>query len=85
MPTLVVVDMQTHFKASQTGWMIEHVSREIRASMQAGHAIVFLEYTRNAGPAGVAAAWLLGAGRLVGRACNPRLGLAGESRLKRHR
>lgn len=45
MLALVVVDMQPRFGCSQVDWMIENVSREIRASKKAGHAIIFLEYT----------------------------------------
>jgi len=44
MSTLVVVDMQTRYGASQHDWLIENVSREIRAAMDRSHAIVFLEY-----------------------------------------
>ena len=45
MLALVVVDMQPRFGCSQVDWMIENVSREIRAAKKAGHVIIFLEYT----------------------------------------
>ena len=55
MPTLLVIDMQPHFVASQRKWLIRNVSAEIRAAMKAEHRIVFLEYTQIPGRPGVMA------------------------------
>lgn len=55
MPTLLVIDMQPHFDASQRKWLIRNVSAEIRAAMKAEHRIVFLEYTHTPKHPGVAA------------------------------
>lgn len=54
MPTLLVIDMQPHFDASQRKWMIRNVSAEIKAAVKAGYRIVFLEYTHTPKHPGVA-------------------------------
>lgn len=53
MPTLLVIDMQPHFKASQRRWLIKNVSDEIRDAMKVRDRIVFLEYTSIPGKPGV--------------------------------
>lgn len=53
MPMLLVVDMQPRFDSSTHDWLLENVAREIRAARSAKWGIMFLEYTRKCGKAGV--------------------------------
>ena len=46
--TLIIIDMQPVFEASQKDWMIENVRREIKRAKRRAHAIVVVRYRGSA-------------------------------------